>query len=128
MVTTVAAILFSIVTAGAAGFQLALAVGAPWGEYAMGGAFQGKYPPLMRLAAAAQAGLLVLIALVVLSRAGLLLRQWQDVSSWLVWVVVAFSAVACVLNTLTPSARERRIWAPISAVMLLCSVAVATAF
>jgi hypothetical protein len=125
MVATVAAILFAIVTAGAAGFQLALAFGAPWGAYAMGGAFQGKYPPLMRLAAVAQAGLLVLIALIVLSRAGLVLKQWEDVSSWLVWVVVAFSAVGSVLNTLTPSASERRIWAPITIVMLICSLAVA---
>ena len=124
MVATTAAILFAVVTAGAAGFQLALASGVPWGAYAMGGTFPGKYPPLMRLAAVAQAGLLVLIALIVLSRAGLMLRQWEGVSSWLIWVVVAFSAVAFVLNTLTPSAGERRIWAPIAGVMLICSLAV----
>ena len=33
-------------------FQLALAAGSPWGEYAMGGAFPGQLPPALRLAAA----------------------------------------------------------------------------
>jgi hypothetical protein len=36
-----AAIVFSLFTAGVIAFQLALAAGAPWGEYAMGGAYPG---------------------------------------------------------------------------------------
>ena len=124
MVATAAAIVFVMATAGTVGFQLALAFGAPWGAYAMGGAFPGRYPPLMRLVAVVQAVLLVLIALIVLSRAGLVLRQWEA-SSWLVWVVVAFSAIGCVLHIWTPSASERRIWAPVAGVMLICSLAVA---
>jgi hypothetical protein len=123
MVALVAAIVFVTGTAAAAGFQLALALGAPWGGYAMGGVFQGKYPPLMRVAAVGQAGLLVLMALIVLSRAGLVVPDWEA-SSWLVWAVVAFSAVACVLNLLTPNINERRIWAPIAGLMLICSLAV----
>ena len=79
----------------------------------------------MRLAAVVQAALLVLIALIVLSRAGLVLAQWARVSTWLVWLVVALSAVALVLNTMTSSAGERRIWAPASGAMLICSLTVA---
>ena len=42
--TTAAAILFAAVTVGVIAFQFALALGAPWGAYAMGGAFPGRYP------------------------------------------------------------------------------------
>jgi hypothetical protein len=42
-----------------------------------------------------------------------------------VWVAVAFSASALVLNMMTRSAGERRIWAPAAGVMLICSLAVA---
>ena len=122
-----AAFVFAITTASVIAFQVALALGASWGAYAMGGAFPGTYPPLMRLSALAQAALLVLMALVVLSRAGLISQQWRDASRWLVWVVVVFSAVAISLNLVTPSAGERRIWAPVSVVLLVCSLTVALA-
>lgn len=125
MIASVAAIVFAVVTSAVVGFQLALALGAPWGAYAMGGRFPGELPPLMRVAAVVQAVLLVLIVLIVLSRAGFLFPQWAGVSTWAVWVAVAVSAVALVLNTMTPSRDERRIWAPAAGVMLICSLAVA---
>lgn len=125
MIASVAAIVFAVVTSAVVGFQLALALGAPWGAYAMGGRFPGELPPLMRVAAVVQAVLLVLIVLIVLSRAGFLFPQWAGVATWAVWVAVAVSAVALVLNTMTPSRDERRIWAPAAGVMLICSLAVA---
>jgi len=121
----VAAYAYAVITVGVVAFQLALALGAPWGSYAMGGKFPGRYPPAMRLAAVAQAAILALIAAVVLSRAGLVLPQWSSVTSWLIWVVVALGAVGFVLNLITPSAGERRIWAPVTLVLLICSLAVA---
>ena len=125
MIASVAAIVFAMVTSAVVGFQLALALGAPWGAYAMGGRFSGTFPPPMRVAAVVQAVLLSLIVLVVLSRAGFLLSQWVGVATWAVWVAVAVSAVALVLNTITPSRDERRIWAPVASVMLICSLVVA---
>ena len=121
----VAAYAYAVITVGVVAFQLALALGAPWGSYAMGGKFPDRYPPAMRFAAAAQAAILALIAAVVLSRAGLVLPQWSSVTSWLIWVVVALGAVGFVLNLITPSAGERRIWAPVTLVLLICSLAVA---
>jgi hypothetical protein len=44
---------------------------------------------------------------------------------WLIWLVVAFSAISVVVNTITPSARERRLWAPVALVMLVSSLVVA---
>jgi len=123
----VAAIVYAVVTAGVVAFQIALALGAPWGAYAMGGAFPGRFPPAMRIAAIVQAALLALMALVVLARAGLVLPAWARASAWLVWVVVGITAFAVVLNTITPSGGERRIWAPVTLVMLGCSLTVALA-
>jgi hypothetical protein len=68
---------YTVLSAGVVAFQLALAAGAPWGSYAMGGAFPGRFPPVMRIAAIAQAALIVLQCLVVLSRAGLILPSWS---------------------------------------------------
>ena len=51
--------------------ELALAAGAPWGEYAMGGAFPGQFPPALRAAALVQVAILAVWAAVVLARAGL---------------------------------------------------------
>ena len=123
--TTVAALVFAGLTAGVVAFQVALALGAPWGAYAMGGRSPGRFAPAMRVAAVGQAVLLTVIAVVVLSDANLVLPSVAGAFPWLIWLVVAFSAVSVVLNTLTPSARERRIWAPVTLVMLVCSLIVA---
>ncbi len=124
---TSAAIVFAAVAAGVISFQLALALGAPWGEYAMGGTFPGRYPPRMRVAAVVQAVVLALVAVVVLSDARVALPGLSLALPWLIWLVVAFSAVGAVLNSITPSARERRIWAPVTIVMLVSSLIVALA-
>ena len=121
----VAARIYAVVSFGVIAFQIALALGAPWGAYAMGGAFPGQFPPGLRVAAVVQAVILAGWALVVLARAGITLPQWSRTSRRLVWVVVAFSALSLVLNLITPSARERAIWAPVALIMLICSVIVA---
>lgn len=120
-----AALVYTVVSVGVIAFQLALAAGAPWGAYAMGGAFPGQFPPELRVGAIVQALILALLALVVLSRAGVAMPGWSRASQWLIWVVVAFSALSLVLNLITPSAGERLIWAPVAFVMLVSSVVVA---
>jgi len=106
-------------------FQLALAAGAPWGSYAMGGAFPGTYPPAMRVAALAQVAILGGVALIVLARAGLVLAGWRRASRWMAWAVVGLLAVGVVLNLITPSGMERLIWAPVAVVLFLCGLRVA---
>jgi hypothetical protein len=122
---TAAAILFAIVTFGAIVFQIALALGAPWGQYAMGGAFPGRLPTAMRVAALVQAVVLGLLAMVVLAHAGLVDIPVVRDLPWLIWVAVAFSAVSLVLNAISRSAGERRIWVPVALVMLGSSLVVA---
>ncbi len=120
-----AAIVYAAVSVGVAAFQVALALGAPWGSYAMGGSSPGVYPPGMRLAAVVQAVIILLMGAVVLARAGLILPGWSGASRRLIWVIVAIAAVSLVLNLITPSSGERLLWAPVALVLLLCSLVVA---
>ena len=121
----VAAIIYAIVSLGVIAFQIALAAGAPWGAYAMGGAFPGQFPAPLRIAAMIQAVLLAGLAAVILARAGLILPSWSRASRWLAWVVVALSTVSFILNLITPSAGERAIWAPTAFLLLTSSLVVA---
>jgi len=124
-VTLVAAIVYALATAVVVGFQLALAAGAPWGEYAMGGRFPGRFPPAMRAGALVQAVALVLLALVVLDRAGVVALGWTTVLPWLAWVPVVVSAVSLAMNAASRSAVERRTWVPVALVMLVSSLVLA---
>jgi hypothetical protein len=120
-----AALVYAIITLGVVGFQIALAAGAPWGAFAMGGAFPGQFPPALRIAALVQAALLLGLAAIVLARAGLILPGWTRAARWLIWFVVAFAALSLVLNLITPSGGERIIWAPTAFLLLLSSSIVA---
>ena len=124
-ITRGAAVLYTILTAGVICFQIAMAADAPWGAFAMGGAVHGQYPPSLRAAALVQAALLAVTALVVLCRAGLALRRWSRAAHWLVWVVVALSAISSLMNLATPSAGERALWAPVALLTLASSLTVA---
>lgn len=120
-----AALLFTVAAACVIVFQLLLALGAPWGEYAMGGAVPGRYPPGMRVAAAVQGVLVGLLSAVVLARAGVAFTRWSQASARLIWAVVAVSAATLLLNIITPSTGERALWAPVAFVLLGSSLTVA---
>lgn len=123
--TGIAGIVFAVVAGGVIVFQLALALGAPWGAYAMGGAFPGRFPTPMRVAAVVQAVVVGFMSMGVLSAAGIVLPSLREATPWLVWPAVVFSAVAVVLNAISRSAGERKIWVPVSLVMLISSLLVA---
>lgn len=124
-VALIAGRVFGALSLVAAAFQLALAAGAPWGHLTMGGAFPGRLPPAMRLAAIAQALVLLLFAAIVAARARLLFDRFHAVSRTLVWVVVVYTAVGALLNAITPSPWERVLWLPV--LLVLCTCAVVTA-
>ena len=122
---TTAACVFCFLIAIAVIFQLALSLGAPFGEMAMVGRFPGRFPPKMRVAAALQAVMLFLVTFVVLTRAGLAFGALLEFSKSAIWFVVAFCAVGTILNTITPSKKERLLWAPVTVVLLVCALVVA---
>lgn len=121
MIACIAGILLLLVAL----FQLCLACGAPWGSLAMGGKYPGKLPFRLRIAALVQLVLLAFIALIIFIRAGMMLPDYLDSSRMAIWGVVAFMSISSILNLITPSKWERRIWAPVVLLLLTCSVIVA---
>ncbi|MCC6795587.1 MAG: hypothetical protein IT366_10755 [Candidatus Hydrogenedentes bacterium] len=122
---TSAAIVFALLTGFVTAFQVALLFGAPWGELTLGGKYSGALPGRARLIPLVSALLLVGFGAIVVSRAGLAIPGLRGVSTFLVWVVVAYCALGCVANAITPSRRERRLWLPVVFMLLVASVIVA---
>lgn len=123
--TAFAALVYAAASVVIIGFQVALAAGAPWGEYAMGGRVPGRVPPGLRVAAVVQASLLAFLALVVLDAGGVLDLGWSAALPWLAWVPVVVSAVSLLMNAASRSQKERRTWVPVALVLLVSSLLVA---
>ena len=124
MPLTISAITFTVFTGIVIIFQACLAAGVPWGEASRGGKYPGKYPPKMRKIAIINILILGVIAVIVLSRAGLILPQLAGISRIAIWFIVVYFIIATVLNSITPSKIER-IWAPVAFVQLTTSIIVA---
>jgi len=105
-------------------FQIALAAGLPWGAASMGGKFPGKYPPNMRFAALGNVLVLLFLTLIVLVRGELIFPRLYPFSTVAIWLVVAFSLLGTIMNTITPSKIER-IWAPVTLIQFVTSLLVA---
>lgn len=110
-----AVVVFAIVAA----FQLALAAGAPWGRAAYGGSQAGVLSARLRITSAVAFVVWLLVALMVLRRAGT--KVWAPLpDGWLtvaLWIVVGFLAISVVANGISRS-RIERIWSPVCAVAL----------
>ena len=113
MITWVA-LAYAAICVGVIGFQFCLIGGAPWGRITQGGQHEGPLPPSGRVIAGVSVFLLLAMALSVLSAAGI----WPAWPRWTGWAAVGVQGVSTVLNWITPSAPERRLWGPITLVML----------
>ncbi len=105
-----------------AGFQMGLALGFPWGEWAMGGRFPGRWPLKLRLVAWAQALILLAIGVMAFASAPLAIGlplELQTVGRRSIPWIFIFMIVAAILNTMTPSRKERRLWGPVTWLMAL---------
>jgi hypothetical protein len=100
-------------------FQIALICGAPWGRITQGGQVEGPLPASGRWVAAASILVLVAMAFGIVSAQG----GWPGWPIWTGWVALAVNALSMVLNWITPSAAERRIWGPFMTVK--CALAAA---
>jgi len=80
----------------------------------------------MRGASAASASVLVLLALVVMIRAGLLLPRWHSLSQKVIWGVVAYCGVAVLAHIFTPSTWERILWLPMVVILFITGLLVAS--
>jgi len=122
---TIPVVVFLVLTAIGALFQLALAFGAPWGEYTLGGRFSGQLPAKLRVAALAQILVMAVFALIVLVRAGLIFSGLYAIGRVAIWFVVAFFVLGTFANLSTPSKGERLLWGPVNVLMLIMTVMIA---
>ncbi|RZM77442.1 hypothetical protein [Leptolyngbya iicbica] len=108
------AILYTLAVAGVIGFQICLMAGAPWGRLTQGGQHEGALPMSGRVAAGVSIVLLAFMGAGITSAAGLP-PHWPE---WTGWVALGIQALSTLLNWITLSAPERRLWAPITSIML----------
>jgi hypothetical protein len=96
-------------------FQLALALGAPLGRAAWGGAYEEQLPIGLRIASGVAVGVWVLAALIVLGRAGFrVVPLPYGVLRWGTWVLVGLLFVGALLNIASSSEWERFGWGPLA--------------
>ena len=107
-------------------FQLAIVLGAPVGEYAYGGQHEGKLPTRYRITS-------VISMLVMLALAGHYLAQiglfapllGAEGNAIANWAFVGFFALSAVLNNITKSEKEKRVFGSITIAMLISAILVA---
>ncbi len=117
-----AAWIYAGLTAVVVCFHLGVVLGMPWGHLTMGGRWPGVLPQAGRIMAATNSVVLSALAVLMLSRAGVLALP---APGWAIWGIVAFLGLSVVMHVLTPSAAERALWLPQIVVMLVCAVVVA---
>ena len=96
------------------------------GEYAFGGQNPGRLPLPYRIAS----GLSVLVYLGI---AGHYLAQIgvfetllaPNLNSFVNWALVGFNALGLIMNSISRSSKERKMWVPVLLLMTVCSVVIA---
>ncbi len=122
-----AAVLFGVMAL----FQVALALGVPWGAFAYGGRAvrdDGTLPPAYRGASAATAVVLVLFAVVILTRGGVIGTSGDStLVTVLSWAIVAFMAINTPMNLMGRHWIEKYVFAGTTLVLVvLCAVVAAS--
>ena len=122
-VAIAAAVLFGAIAV----FQVALALGAPWGTFAYGGRAvrdDGTLPLTYRLSSAFAAVLLVLFAVVILVRGGAIGTSGNStLVTVMSWVIVGFMAINTVMNFMGKHWVERYVFGGMTVgLVALCSI------
>jgi hypothetical protein len=107
-------------------FQLALALGAPWGAAAWGGSHPGVLPTRLRVASAVVAlvvypliGISILITSSPVQIGGI--PATGDVMMWLFCGLFTVGAIA----NLASRSKAERIWGPVSLIIAVCCAVIA---
>jgi hypothetical protein len=100
-----------------AAFQAALALGAPLGHAAWGGAYS-QLPPGLRIASALDVAFWILATGVILRRGGFRVQRISPaVARWGTWVLVAVLTLSALMNFASSSPWERYLWGPLALIM-----------
>lgn len=119
-----AAIAASIVLAALAVFQFALALGAPLGRFAWGGAHD-RLPRRLRISSAASIVLYAGFVVILLDRAGIIDVLPDGASRIAAWVLTGYFALGVPLNAISRSRGERLVMTPVVALLAVLSGIVA---
>lgn len=115
-----AAVVALIVLAALGALQLALAAGAPLGQFAWGG--QNRVlPPRLRGASVFAVVIYAVFALIIGQRAGLVRLLPAAVVDVGIWVVAAYLILGVLANLVSQSRSEKLVMTPIA--LLLCAAA-----
>jgi hypothetical protein len=122
---TVAAVAAVVLLAVIVLFQLALALGAPFGRAAWGGQHEGVLPTRLRIASALVAVVVYPILILYVLASGTLVEVgWLPIGPAGMWVLAGFFALGTVAN-LASRSRPERIWGPVSLVLAVCAAIIA---
>ena len=119
-----AAIALTVILAALAVFQLALALGAPLGRFAWGGAHR-VLPARLRIGSLVSIVIYAVIAVLALDRAGLIDVVPDGVSIVGMWIVFGYFVLGIVMNALSRSKPERYTMTPVVTVLAVLSLLVA---
>jgi hypothetical protein len=126
MLLSISSVFLVATTLLVAVFQIALALGAPWGEYAYGGARVGKLPLGFRINSVVAVFVMVAISGHYLAQLGVFEPILDpDGNSVVNWVLVGFTGLSALANNATRSKKERMVWGIPTILMFLASLAVA---
>jgi hypothetical protein len=114
-----AAVVGCIVLAGLAGFQAMLVAGRPWGRFAWGGQ-HAVLPPHLRISSVVSIATYAVIAVLVLSAAGVLTVLSGGFVSVAIWVLTGYFVLGIAMNAISRSRPERLVMTP--TVTLLAAV------
>ena len=106
-------------------FQLALALGAPWGRFAWGGQHEGTLPTGLRAGSALSIVLYALISLVLLDRSGLVDVLPDAITHPGTWVLFGYFMLGMALNVISRSRDERLVMTPLALALAICALLVA---
>ena len=102
-----------------AGFQLALALGAPLGRAAWGGTYE-RLPVSLRIASAIAVVVWSLAALIVLRRGGFrILWIRPGIARWGTWILVGLLTLGALANFASRSDWERFFWGPVALILAI---------
>lgn len=119
-----AAIALTVILIALAVFQLALALGAPLGRFAWGGAHR-VLPAKLRIGSVTSIVIYALIVMLVLDRVGILEVVPAAVSAVGTWVVFGYFVLGIPLNAISRSRPERFTMTPVVTVLAVLTLLVA---
>jgi hypothetical protein len=126
MLVTISSVFLVAMTLVVSVFQIALAFGAPLGEYAYGGARVGKLPLGFRINSVVAVFVMLAISGHYLAQLGVFEPILDPAGNSVVnWVLVGFTGLSALANNATRSKKERMVWGIPTILMFLASLAVA---